>query len=253
MDERLHTLYEQVFEKIDIGVRIINRDEEPVIYNRKMRNIEEMTTADFAGRSLLDVFHFKSEQESRLLRALHHGKSTKNQKQTYFNSRGLEITTMNHVYPIYHNEHIIGAVELANDITRMEKMLRDKRTNEHASHYQFADMIGSSQSFQAVIEQAKRASRTSSTVLLIGETGTGKELFAQSIHSASRRSHEPFVTQNCAASLRALSKVFYLAHQKVHLLGLLTVQDFLNKQMEEHCYSMKLIHYLSTCNRNCSV
>ncbi|GAJ99043.1 LOW QUALITY PROTEIN: arginine utilization regulatory protein RocR [Geomicrobium sp. JCM 19055] len=199
MDEQLHTLYEQVFEKIDIGVRIINRDEEPVIYNRKMRNIEEMTTADFAGRSLLDVFQFKSEQESRLLRALHHGESTKKPKTNVFNSRGLEITTMNHVYPIYHNEHIIGAVELANDITRMEKMLRDKRTNEHASHYQFADMIGSSQSFQAVIEQAKRASRTSSTVLLIGETGTGKELFAQSIHSASRRSHEPFVTQNCAA------------------------------------------------------
>ncbi|WP_370543053.1 hypothetical protein [Geomicrobium sp. JCM 19055] len=84
MDEQLHTLYEQVFEKIDIGVRIINRDEEPVIYNRKMRNIEEMTTADFAGRSLLDVFQFKSEQESRLLRALHHGESTKKPKTNVF-------------------------------------------------------------------------------------------------------------------------------------------------------------------------
>lgn len=50
-----------------------------------------------------------------------------------------------------------------------------------------------------MIEHAKRATRTSSYVLIVGETGTGKELFAQSIHNGSSRSSGPFITQNCAA------------------------------------------------------
>src|SRR5699024_3571612 len=54
-------------------------------------------------------------------------------------------------------------------------------------------------SFQTVIEEAKMATRTTSSVLIVGETGTGKELFAQSIHNGSNRSIAPFISQNCAA------------------------------------------------------
>ncbi|MCK9906124.1 sigma-54 factor interaction domain-containing protein, partial [Frankia sp. Cpl3] len=52
---------------------------------------------------------------------------------------------------------------------------------------------------QELIENAKRAARTSSSVLVVGETGTGKELFVQSIHHASSRASAPFISQNCAA------------------------------------------------------
>ncbi|MFB4161866.1 sigma-54 interaction domain-containing protein [Geomicrobium sp. JSM 1781026] len=193
------SLYEQVFEKLDIGIRIINTQAEPIVYNAKMRDIESMTIADFSGRSLMDVFQFKNEQESRLLRALNNGERTKNQKQTYFNSHGNEITTVNHVYPLKDGAITIGAVEIATDITRMEKMLRDQHQKKDSRLYIFDDLIGDSESFVHVIDQARRSARTSSNVLIIGETGTGKELFAQSIHSASDRSDQRFIAQNCAA------------------------------------------------------
>src|SRR6185312_2560684 len=60
-------------------------------------------------------------------------------------------------------------------------------------------IIGSSDQIKNVIEASKRATRTSSSVLIVGDTGTGKELFAQSIHNGSNRSSKPFISQNCAA------------------------------------------------------
>lgn len=65
--------------------------------------------------------------------------------------------------------------------------------------YTFEDILGQSEAIRGNIRMAERYSRVNSNVLIIGETGTGKELFAHSIHQASRRSHQPFVALNCAA------------------------------------------------------
>ena len=63
----------------------------------------------------------------------------------------------------------------------------------------FEDIIGSSKSLQNTIKKARHFSKTSATILIEGETGTGKELFAQSVHNASPRKNGPFVAINCAA------------------------------------------------------
>jgi arginine utilization regulatory protein len=103
-----------------------------------------------------------------------------------------------------------GALEIAKNITK-EKELSDKLVylqQELASKdiddkslkgYTFRNLIGADEKFLATIEIAKKAAMSSSTVLIFGETGTGKELFAQSIHNESSRKHKPFIAQNCAA------------------------------------------------------
>jgi sigma-54 dependent transcriptional regulator, acetoin dehydrogenase operon transcriptional activator AcoR len=67
------------------------------------------------------------------------------------------------------------------------------------SNYTFDDIVGDSPSMRASKEWARRAALSPSTVLIKGETGTGKELFAQAIHNASPRKHHRFVALNCAA------------------------------------------------------
>ena len=67
------------------------------------------------------------------------------------------------------------------------------------SRYSFADVIGHSRAIQQAVEIAERVSLRDGKVLLVGETGTGKEIFAQSIHYASPRQKEKFVSLNCAA------------------------------------------------------
>jgi arginine utilization regulatory protein len=77
--------------------------------------------------------------------------------------------------------------------------MKGNMIQQGTTRYTFDNITGNSSTIKEVIESAKRASRTSSYVLIVGETGTGKELFAQSIHNASSRFSAPFISQNCAA------------------------------------------------------
>ena len=74
-----------------------------------------------------------------------------------------------------------------------------ERHGRRQSRYTFASFVGSSPAAVEVKRQARRAAQTSSSVLLLGETGTGKELLAHAIHASSGRSEQPFISLNIAA------------------------------------------------------
>lgn len=85
-------------------------------------------------------------------------------------------------------------------ITYAENRLRDRlRVSGHLARYHFDDILGESAAIHTAIRQAQRFAHVDSNILLMGETGTGKELFAQSIHNESERANGPFVAVNCAA------------------------------------------------------
>jgi arginine utilization regulatory protein len=193
------TMYEQILDEINEGVHVIDAEGRSVVYNRKMTELESMYKDDVLGKHLLEVFQFPPGQESTLLTSLRSGKSIRNVRQTYFNDKGKEITTINNTFPIRSGNRIIGAVEIANDVTKMERLIRENLLERGGLRFTFDSIIGNSPAIRDVIENAKRAARTSSSVLVVGETGTGKELFVQSIHQASLRSSGPFISQNCAA------------------------------------------------------
>jgi len=192
-------LLQLILEEIDIGIHVVNHEGKTIVYNRKMMEIEMMNEEDVLHKNLLDVFTFQNNQSSTLLEALQKGKIRKNIKQSYFNNRGKEVTTINDTYPIMKDNKIVGAIEMVRDVTELKQSVQDGIMQNRNTRYTFEQLIGESPSFKLIIDDAKRSARTSSSVLLIGETGTGKELFAQSIHNASQRSTKPFISQNCAA------------------------------------------------------
>lgn len=96
-------------------------------------------------------------------------------------------------------------VKLAKRVLQLEKLVSNK--------YSFDNIIGKSKAIKAAIDAAKKVAATDATVLLTGETGTGKEVFAQAIHNASQRSKQNFIAVNCSAFSKDLLENELFGHK----------------------------------------
>ncbi|MDD5170733.1 MAG: sigma 54-interacting transcriptional regulator [Syntrophales bacterium] len=97
---------------------------------------------------------------------------------------------------------IIGKIIILNEIKRAKSMVT-KMIGAKAN-FRFEDICGRNDEFLRTVAQARTVSRSNSTVLLLGESGTGKDIFAQAIHNAGDRKNGPYVAINCAAIPRDL-------------------------------------------------
>lgn len=107
----------------------------------------------------------------------------------------------------------VEKVELAKRIQHLEKQLGAK--------YSFDNIIGRSKQIQQAVELAEKVAATDTSVLLTGETGTGKEVFAQAIHQGSKRSKNSFVAINCSAVSKDLLESELFGHKAGAFTGAL--------------------------------
>ncbi|MDR3562171.1 MAG: sigma 54-interacting transcriptional regulator [Negativicutes bacterium] len=105
--------------------------------------------------------------------------------------------------PIIIGNDTVGAVATFQPVAAIQELegkIREKIYRRgHVARQTFADVLGESMTIRRIVAMAKEFSKVNSNVLIVGETGTGKEVFAQSIHNAGSRSRGPFVAVNCAA------------------------------------------------------
>ena len=102
------------------------------------------------------------------------------------------------------NRKIIPIVSRAMDAIAAEQKQQSKKKDVRANTVTFGNIVGKSPALAHVISQASKVAATDVAVLINGETGTGKELFAQAIHNASHRSAGAFLALNCSAFSREL-------------------------------------------------
>lgn len=129
-------LYKQMLDLIDVGVHAIDENGNTIVYNKKMMEIESLKRSDVLYKNVLDLFVFQDEMHSTLVQALRTGKQTVHAKQTYHNYNGKEITTINHTYPLVRDGLLQGAVEISNDVTKLERLIHHnmKKKETHALH-----------------------------------------------------------------------------------------------------------------------
>lgn len=197
----------------DIGIHVVDKNRKTILYNEAMAKLEGLKTRQVINKDLLDTFPSLNEETSTLIKVLITKRPILDKTQTYINFKGQNIVSINSTIPLFAEGEVVGALEIAKDITYLKKLsdkLIDlqqelKSTNnkgkrkDKVKNYTFKDIIGNNNKMLQVIEIAKRASYSPSSVLIYGATGTGKELFAQSIHYGGSRRNKPFIAQNCAA------------------------------------------------------
>ncbi|KZN56591.1 sigma-54 interaction domain-containing protein [Pseudoalteromonas luteoviolacea] len=141
--------------------------------------------------------------------------------------------------PVYRDGQVIGAVAIFRDISQQEEteqalrdalkqvqslseQLKDENSyllSEINQNWQGSGLVGQSHVFNRMLEQIKLVSTTDSTVLVLGENGTGKELVARNLHALSCRSKMPFVRVNCAAFSPSLLESELFGHEKGAFTG----------------------------------
>jgi DNA-binding NtrC family response regulator len=125
-------------------------------------------------------------------------------------------------------EDLLNAVEQAINCGLQSEQLKTKPAaekpsckNKPCSEIRFAELVGHSAALRRVLKEVETVAPTDSTVLITGETGTGKELIARAIHKRSRRSSRAFVSVNCAAIPQSLIASELFGHERGAFTGAL--------------------------------
>lgn len=129
----------------------------------------------------------------------------------------------NRIIPLVYRA--LEKAELSKRVNRLEEKIEQK--------YSFDNIIGKSAPILSAIEMGRKVAQTDATVLLTGETGTGKEVFAQSIHYGSLRKNKPFVAINCSAFSRDLLESELFGHRAGSFTGALKDKKGLFEEAHE--------------------
>jgi len=196
--KEIKTMLEAIIQSSDEAISVVDEKGVGLMINPAYSRITGMKESDVIGKpATADIsegesMHMKVLQTRRPVRGARMKVGPK-RKDVYVN-----------VAPIIVDGLIKGSVGVLHDVTEIQSLTNElKRARQIIRNleakYTFDDIIGNSPEMKLALEQAKVGARTPATVLLRGNSGTGKELFAHAIHNESDRKHGKFIRVNCAA------------------------------------------------------
>ena len=187
--KRYQTILDHAFE----GVIAIDLYQKISLFNSAAINILTISQNELIGKQIKDVLH-----KGPLLNLLLNKESYKEDIVAY---KGIQLSVKKIAIKLKGRK--VGDMVAFQDVTGIQKMEGEIRKKiylrGHIAKYTFNDIIYKSDVVDQTIEIAKSYSEVDSNILIIGETGTGKEMYTQSIHNQSARKDKPFVAINCAA------------------------------------------------------
>lgn len=188
------------------GLMVTNKEGIIEYYITYRPDINDLREEEVIGKHIFEIYPDLDNETSSIMRVLRTGQPIYNEKQNLKTYKGQNIYAVNTTLPIKHGDKIIGAVDISRYIepgmVRKEislSVIEKQSVNSKYQLYTLDDIITKSPLMLEIKEIIRKVSKTDSSVLIYGETGTGKELVAQAIHSHSPRRRGPFISQNCAA------------------------------------------------------
>lgn len=219
-DERIeylewnNALLMDIIDNIHEGVMAVNEREEIILISRVIEQGEGVRREDILGKREREVYSSIPDYnfdafEKRVMKSK---KPIIDETYTYIAPNGHVIHLIMSVFPFFYNGKLSAVYSIGRDTKLIEQFISKtleiqnkylsaeaQRDNSKGAKYFLDDIIGSSEEMVEVLTLSKKVATHSAPILIIGETGTGKELIAQGIHNASAFNRGPFVAVNCAA------------------------------------------------------
>ena len=195
-----------VLSAFDEGVVIADKSGRIVFYNHTQSQIDELEPEWVIGKSVPEVYNLDNNS-SMILRCIKSGQPIVGELFFYRTCRGKLVNTVNSVFPLMQHGRVTGAICFIKDYNLLDrKISATSACSPYEGHgygngtrFTFSDIIGDDEKFLQSVKMARLAADSPSPVMLFGETGTGKEMFAQSIHNHGPRHAGRFIGINCAA------------------------------------------------------
>lgn len=187
--QRLNALVENVHE----GIVAVDQNKRITICNQFAERLLQVNLEDILDKNIAEAIPFLDDPDLATLQQPVIG--------DLIEIKGSRIA-VNRVPVLVRGRFLAGIITLQeiSQIQKIETKIRKEVSQKGlVASYDFSQMLGTSEAIQEAKKLALGYAKVQSNILLVGETGTGKELFAQSIHRASTRLHGPFVAINCAA------------------------------------------------------
>ncbi|MEK4029508.1 sigma 54-interacting transcriptional regulator [Pseudobacillus sp. FSL P4-0506] len=190
------------------NVLVVDANGNVIFYDMADLNILKelhLRPENFLGKHVTSFYKDLTNENSTLMNVLRSGRPLCNIRQEITTTKGNVVVSVNSTYPIKEGDRIIGAVEFSKhffpkeNIQHMDKYARHKVYRKNDTIYTIDDIITVNPTMIAIKNKIEKISKTDSTVLIYGRTGTGKEVIAQAIHNLSDRYSQPFVSLNCGA------------------------------------------------------
>ena len=187
---------------------IMITDEKGVIkyYTNFRTDVYSLQLDQIVGKTVLEIHPELTEEQSTIMQVLKTGQPIYDRVEHLTTSHGDTVTNICSTLPIMQGDKIVGAIDFARSIDdgRNKDIQRryiniPKFQNNKDKFYHLDDIVTSSTKINEIKKQIPMIANTDSAVMICGETGTGKEMIAQSIHTSGVRCGANFVSQNCAA------------------------------------------------------
>lgn len=193
-----------VLEQLNDGVLITDASGIILFYNRAMSKIDDLKPEEVLGRLNTDIYG-SDHYPSLVMQCIEQKKPIIDYVCYYRTQTGRIVNAIHNVFPIHHGSHFKGTLcftreygQMEIEISSMERIRKTKSiTVENICR--FEELVGTSPLFKEAVSKAVQAANTPTPIMLFGQTGTGKELFAKSIHNSSRHKAKKFVAVNCSA------------------------------------------------------
>ncbi|MBQ2764260.1 MAG: sigma 54-interacting transcriptional regulator [Firmicutes bacterium] len=205
----------KILDSLHTAIYIVNHKGDFIYINDAAARLEGVKKEDAIDMQLLDFYEltsFNTGLDSPTLDCAQNGTIHEEDNCEWYIRDGKAVNALISAYPFDENDLSHGVFSTADDISELRKRLYEVGTFEKKTSYRlnnkmlkngtkyvFEDIVGQSTVMKDTVLMARRFASKQAPIMIYGETGTGKELFAQSIHNASPRVAEPFVPINCAA------------------------------------------------------